>query len=147
MAYNNYQQRQPSYPPQKPITRIQAEKIPDDYVKAAETAVNSLQEGLSNSKLRNLFQLFVDTYNSVKLSRSDTLNAEQARELEIAKVRIIYECGRAGESKDFTEKAKLLQYLYSVGSSKETFINFYHYFEAVVAFHYYRFGIVRDKQR
>ena len=46
-----------------------------------------------------------------------------------------YEGGRDSKVKDFIAKAYLLEYLKGIGSSRDDFIRFAHYMEALVAYH------------
>ncbi len=121
----------------QPTLQLKPEAIPDDYVTTAETVISQFNPGsLTSTKLRKIFGLFVDTYNEVKRNRgNDQLTDQQVRALEAARVRVIYECGREGAVYSFVKQAKLLQYLKSIGRSAQQFIAFYHYMEALVAYH------------
>ena len=125
-----------------PTFQVVPEAIPNDYVKEAEKVINEWNStNLTSTKLRKIFGLFVDTYNEVKRNGgNDELNPKQLLALDTARVRMIYECGRDNDVKLFVTQAKILQYLMSVGKSIERFTAFYHYMEALVAYHRYRFG-------
>lgn len=51
------------------------------------------------------------------------------------RIRTAYEAGRDDTVKTFVEKARLLQYMKGIGSSREDLIRFAHYMEALVAYH------------
>lgn len=162
---NNF--RQPSYSQRGQIRpslqQVKAEPLPEDYVRQAEEAIRKLKEiadtqgrngsVISTSKLRSLFSLFTETYNEVSRGDMEKLRREQVNSLNGAKVRIYYEIGREeGYRGDldsasvgrFVKYSKLLEYLYDIGDSSDKLIQFYHYVEALVAFHRYYFGEKRD---
>lgn len=144
--YNPRQNQQPA---------IKAEPLPEDYVTRAEQAIIALkQEGkpaITTSKLRSLFSLFTKSYNEI--TRGNQKNVDR-RELNTARVRIYYEIGREDRYNGymdsvpmgrFVRQSKLLEYLMDIGDSAEKLTRFYHYMEALVAFHRYYFGEIRDR--
>lgn len=156
MNYNT-QNRYDSRPRTTPITK---EALPEDYVRAAEGAIIAIKDEnkpvISTSKLRSLFSLFTDMFNDITRSDQKTLTAEQVNALRSAKVRIYYEIGREKTDEGpmdstsvgcFVKYSHLLQYLediMDIGTSAEKLTRFYHYMEALVAFHRFYFGEKRD---
>lgn len=159
--YNNFRQNgsghQSSQPAMKPNL---AESLPDDYVEVAEKAIVALQTSerfhITTSKLRSLFAMFSELYNQVSLSDQQILNRDQINTLKTARVRIYYEIGRDDHYSmgnldsctvgRFVKQTKLIEYLSDIGSSTEKLIQFYHYMEALVAFHRFYFGEIKDKR-
>lgn len=138
---------------------IKAEPLPENYVVRAEDAIIELKrmkiredtDVITTSKLRSLFSLFTKPYNEI--TRGNQKKADKS-DLSTAKVRIYYEMGRDGNSNGrmestavgrFVRQTKLLEYLLDIGDSAEKLIAFYHYMEALVAFHRFYFGEIRDK--
>lgn len=131
--------------------------IPDNYVDKAERIMKDLQAGrrsdaITTSKLRSLFGLFSQLYTDVLHGDSETLTLEQQNVLLSARVRIVYEIGRDKKGRNdgpvgvFAEKSDLLAYLAGVGNRVKNFIVFYNYIEALVAYHRYYFGELKDRQ-
>ena len=143
MAYNNYPQRgfSPRPEPQQP-PEIRALPLPKDYVDAAEAVIQKLPSiaPITNTKIRKIFGLFTDIYNGVKRASDRPLNGEQIQALSTARVRMVYECGRDESTKSFVQQAKLINYLKDIGDNPEKLIAYYNYFEALVAYHRFRFG-------
>ena len=141
---------------------IAAEPLPEDYVKRAEEAIAELKRMevqekkyvITTSKLRSLFSLFTETYNAISRGDQDRLSREQINDLNAAKVRIYYEIGREDRYNGymdsapmgrFVQQSKLLAYLGDIGDSCEKLLRFYHYVEALVAFHRFYFGEKKDR--
>lgn len=157
MAYSPYNNNRPQQgggygapAAPKPIAALQ---LPDGFVDLAEQVMNTIAEQeskdprnnkpITSTKIRKLFGLFTDLYNEVKREDTAELKPEQLQSLTTARVRLVYECGRGGSSSDvsrFVQQAKLLEYLKGIGNSREKFLRFHQYFEALVAYHRYRFG-------
>lgn len=139
----------PAYDPEKP------EPIPAEYAAAADAVMGKLKDDrykITTSKLRNLFDLFTETYNELPHGDGEKLNDRQKDRIRAARVRIIYEIGRdasykanigmsSGEVGRFVQESKILNYLAHVRDSAKEYALFYHYFEALVAYH--RFYINR----
>lgn len=136
---------------QKPII---AKPLPTNYVDTAESVMQKtvqvkargrlvekqLCQLISTSKLRNLLSQFVDTYNRENLRSAETLEPESVNALMMARIRMLYEAGRDSDVKCFIENADLLPYLKGIGNSRANMINYYHYLEALVAYHKYYGG-------
>lgn len=142
---------------------IVAEPLPEDYVTRAEEAIAELKRieeqdrrksVITTSKLRSLFSLFVETYNQVSRGDQNKLNQDQVNALNAAKVRIYYEIGRddyynghmdSSSVGRFVQQSKLLAYLNDIGDDSDKLLRFYHYTEALVAFHRFYFGEKKDR--
>ena len=132
--------------------------LPEDYVQRAQDAIQKLKEledvnrqnrVITTSKLRSLFSLFAETYNEVVRGDQEKLTPAQVNALNAAKIRVYYEVGRedgyngnldSAPVGRFVKHSEMLAYLYDVGDSCEKLTQFYHYMEALVAFHRYCFG-------
>ena len=90
---------------------------------------------ITTSKLRNILSLLMDVYNTEILRTEAELSEESQVKLQMARIRIAYECGRDRNTKEFVEGAYLLPWLKAVGSSREQAIRYIHYLEAIVAYH------------
>jgi len=145
--YNGNNNRSGTAPRPAPTTKtIQPQSVPTDYVDAAEQVIQALAEAnggrlrISTSKLRNLLSLASDIYNVEKLRSGATLSEDSVGKVAMMRVRTAYEAGRDPTSKEFIEKARLLEYLKHIGTNREEFLRFAHYMEALVAYHKYYGG-------
>lgn len=137
MAYPNYNSQKRPYNGGRDDSRQEA-KIPDfprDYVDFAEELMKNQCRQITTSKLRNIFSLFTDIYNTELLRTGDTLLEESLTRLQMARIRIAYESGRDRNTKEFVEAAHLLPWLKAVGNSREQAIRYIRYLEAIVAYH------------
>lgn len=135
---NNYGNRN-----NNPTKEILPEAVPEDYVQAAETVMRDVvnqRPSITTSKIRNLLSLVTDIYNVENLRTEQTLLADSVSRLMMMRVRALYEAGRDQATKNFIEKAKLLEYLKGIGNDREKLIRFAHYMEALVAYHRYYGG-------
>ena len=116
-----------------------------ENVARADRVMRSLTErnnSITKTKLRSMFALLTDLFNELSISREERLSGEQINQLLAAKVRIVYEIGRE-ERKDqirsFIDETELLSELDAVmaAATRGSFIEFYHYFEALVAYQRY----------
>lgn len=138
MAYpnNNYQKR--PFSGNRDYPRQAEELVPDfpkDYVDFAENLMKTRFRQITTSKLRNILSLLMDVYNTEILRTEAELLEESKVKLQMARIRIAYECGRDRNTKEFVEDAHLLPWLKAVGSSREQAIQYIHYLEAIVAYH------------
>lgn len=113
--------------------------LSEDYVDQAEDvmlALSQTNQNLTTSKIRNIMSRISDIYN-VEIDRigQQKLQDDSYSNLQMTRVRIAYECGREESVKIFVQKAKLLEYIKEVGRSRERFIQFARYMEALVAYH------------
>ena len=118
----------------------------ENYVGEAEKVIRNLLDKnrgriLTTSKIRNILSMISDIYNDVRYLSGENLNAEILGRIQYLKVHIIYEAGRETGKlkpvKDFIEEADLLNIIDSIGKSKEKFLLFCHYMEALVAYRKY----------
>ena len=120
-----------SYAPQEPPGKA----FPKDYVDFAERYMKEHYRQITTSKLRNLLSLMMDVYNTEILRDGDTLLADSVRKLQMARIRMAYECGRDRSTKEFVQGAYLLPWLKDIGTSRERAIAYIGYMEALVAYH------------
>lgn len=95
---------------------------------------------VTTSKIRNILSMAADIYDNVLQNREEQLSDEIVSRVEYLRVRMIYECGREPRVKDFMDAADILDYVRMIGNDKKRYILFYHYLEALVAFHRYKGG-------
>lgn len=129
----------PPLPPQE----IKAEKLPADYVDQAEAVIRGLsteRNKITTSKIRNILSLVSDIYNAENLRNEDVLLPESITALTMMRIRVVYESGREDAVKTFVQKAKLLEYMKDIGTSRQKLIDFSHYMEALVAYHRFLIG-------
>lgn len=120
--------------------------LPEDYVKEAEDIILKEEwfSKITTSKIRRLFSLLIDSYNLESIYTDKTLKPETVRQLHLAQIRMLYEAGRDESVKDFLESTKLVHYLKGIRddskgikNDRNAFINYFHYMEALVAYHKY----------
>jgi CRISPR-associated protein Csm2 len=119
-----------------------------DYPAQAEMVIKELQKALgrrysqfTTSKIRNILAKVSEIYNDVSLDQDEVLDGDIQSRIAYLKIRLVYECGREpGIIKPFVEKAKLLELLDAIGDSRQRFIDYAHYIEALVAYHRYYGG-------
>ena len=122
------------------------------YVNQAESVLDKLTAKIerngrwitpqivTTSKIRNILSMAADIYDKVLQNKEDQLSDEIVSRIEYLRVRMIYECGREQMVKNFVNAAQLLDYIKMIGSDKKRYILYYHYLEALVAFHRYKGG-------
>ncbi|WP_083454065.1 type III-A CRISPR-associated protein Csm2 [Syntrophomonas palmitatica] len=116
---------------------VQAEQVILDL----KTAMGRDYQNFTTSKIRNILARVSEIYNDVLAEYSETLDLEIQSRIEYLKVRLVYECGREPRViKPFVDKAGLLQLLNGIGASRQNFINFARYMEALVAYHRFHGG-------
>lgn len=95
---------------------------------------------ITTTKIRKLLAMTADIYNEVQWTQGE-LSDEVMAKLEYLRVHFVYESGRNPDDvKPFVEEAKILDALKEIGSSRERFITFSRYMEALVAYHRYYGG-------
>ena len=111
-----------------------------DYVGLAEEKVSNIfseeRNVISTSKLRNFLAMVSVIYDKELRSGKDTLSPDSISALMLMRVRLAYECGRDPGTKRFVEKTKMISYLKGV-KTKEDFMTYAHYLEAIIAYHRY----------
>ena len=113
-----------------------------NYVDRAEAVIKNLRHNdITTSKLRNILAMAADIYNDIKIDKSEIISEENRKRLEYLRVRMIYEAGRDQEGvKEFLKESDLCNELKKVNGKKTKYVDFYHYLEALVAFHKYNGG-------
>ncbi len=142
-------QPQPEKPPQARSAAGQFQ-LGLNYTAQAEQVIQELKRSMgrdyqnfTTSKIRNVLAKVSEIYNDVRAENDEVLSLDLQSRIEYLKVRLVYECGREPRVvKPFVVKAKLLDLLNSIGDSRQKFIEFARYMEALVAYH--RFYDGRD---
>ena len=83
-----------------------------------------------------------DIYDDVKNSPDEEISADIKSKIKYFKVRCVYEAGRNASVKNLIEKADLLNQIDESAKSKQKYITFNRYMEAIVA--YFKFNDGRD---
>lgn len=130
---------QGSYRKDEKKARPKKEKkpFPGDYVEYADTLMQQQCKNITTSKLRKILSLFMDVYNTENLRTDEAIAQENVTRLQLAKIRLVYECGREKDVKAFAEDAYLFHWLKEAGTSREMVLRYIHYLEALVAYHRY----------
>lgn len=146
---NNMRIEEPNKPPRNQSSNYGKKPIPEymvpdnDYVSIAENVILNLKDDinkykpfgeLTTSKIRKILSLVSDISNDA-ITADKVLPPQLVNKIRHLKVRIAYEAGRERDVKKFVDKAKLLDGIDYIGSSKESFIRFSQYLEALVAYH------------
>ena len=147
MAFNNNRYQDAVPPP------IIPKNLPEDYVDLAEKHMRQYMDRLawnrriSTTKIRNLLGLLTDCYQSENRTTAEKIALESAEALDALHVRMINEIGRDKSNSNnnvgpFVRETELLQYLAGVRGSRnrKALLRFYHYMEALVAYHKYMGG-------
>lgn len=122
---------------QKAGPKKEKKPFPGDYVEFADTLMQEQCKNITTSKLRKILSLFMDVYNTENLRTDEAIAQENVTRLQLAKIRLVYECGREKEVKAFAEEAYLFHWLKEAGTSREMVLRYIHYLEALVAYHRY----------
>ena len=118
--------------PEKPYEPLQKE----NYVQRAEKVIKALgAKSLSTSQIRNILSMLSQIYNDVIVSTDETLSEEIQSQLRYLKVKLIYAAGREQNVKAFIEMSQIDRHLDKIGNSREQFILYSRYMEALVAYH------------
>lgn len=115
-----------------------------NYVDRAEAVIEYLwsnKKKITTSKIRNILAMAADIYNDIKRDKSESISEENRKRLEYLRVRMIYEAGRDPKGvQEFLIESDLCNELKKVNGKKTKYVDFYHYLEALVAFHKYNGG-------
>ncbi len=119
-----------------------------NYVKEAEDVILNLKRNnynkiyLTTSQLRNVLAKVSSIYIDVNQNRNAVLTDKNQADIQYLKLQIVYASGRdeKGNVRDFVEKSKILKYIDEIGDSKEDFLLFARYMEALVAYHKFQGG-------
>ena len=125
---NQYRQQQTARP-YEPLQK-------DSYVERAEKVIQKLAGNLpTTTQIRNILSMLNQIYNDVLVSTEATLSEEVQSQLRYLKVKLIYAAGRDQKVKAFITESQIEQHLDKIGSSREAFILYSRYMEALVAYH------------
>ena len=85
---------------------------------------------------------FIDLFRRESQRRTEErLLKESVNQIKLLRIRLAYECGRDPQVRQFVESANLFEYLAKLSSvgtcTRQDLIDYYHYMEALVAFHRY----------
>ena len=118
----------------------------ENYVKNSENVIKKLREPnsrgktdsqISTSKIRNLLSNISEIYNYItSVKDPKDLNSK----VQYLKIQFVYEAGRDKVTRKFIDEAKILDHLSNINGSKEEFLLFGKYMEALVAYHRYYGG-------
>lgn len=128
-----------------------------DYVDKAEVLMKELSKYISTSKIRDLMAKVNELYNDIILDPRENLDKKHVDAIRHLKVKMIYDAGRDrqdrlsrdeknnpklkdGKLKYFFDETGLLDMVGQIGSSREKFLEYCKYFEALVAYHKYYGG-------
>lgn len=114
---------------------IEAEPLPANYLDKAEELMRNEKDSISTSKIRRLYSMVTDVYNRERLSTQTKLSPESTAAIGMMRVRFAYEAGRDKNVKNFITNARLMYYLKGIGDSREKFMDFAKYMEALIAYH------------
>lgn len=123
---------------EKPSPDLSEKNLPENYVDEAERIMQKVckqNEKLTTSKIRNILSMISDIYN-IEINRTETtLLPENQNRIQMVRVRLAYECGREDAVKKFVYETDLLSYIKGIHDSRNEFIRFARYMEALVAYH------------
>ena len=141
-SYNNNNRPQNNYEKHRGAQNCD---FPEDFVEEAEQRIREYMKidrryWITTTKLRNILSLLMDVYNTEKLRVEATVSEESYVKLQMARIRLAYECGRERTTKDFVDNTNLLPWLKDAGKSREKVLKYIHYLEALVAYHRYYGG-------
>lgn len=115
----------------------------ENYVDIAEKNIESLchdRQKITTSKIRHLFSMVANVYNKEMLNTDSNILESTKSGLQTLRVKTIYEAGRSPETKNFISECNILEYLKDINNERKKFVIFFHYFEALVAYHKYLLG-------
>ena len=94
------------------------------------------------SLLNVIYQNIMDRDSRKKTESDDwnQLETEIVGKIQYFKMRCAYEAGRDKAVADLVEKSNLINYIDNIKDSRDNFITFFHYVEALVAYHRYYGG-------
>ena len=96
---------------------------------------NSSSSDVTTTQLRNMLAMTVELCADIQNETSDKLNEEIRGQINYLKIRFVYAASKETKVRDFIKKANILKYLDEVGDSRNKFILFSRYMEALVAYH------------
>lgn len=125
-----------------------------DYVSIAEDRIKKLMTdnrynpfgNLTTSKIRNILTMINDVQNEVVNSKDEVMSMDMVDRIRHIKVRLAYEAGREKQDpgikkiKEFIERAELITAIDHIGQSRQKFLRYCNYLEALVAYHRFHGG-------
>jgi len=124
-----------------------------NYVDRAETVITGLIEDaknakanrryeedydiLSTSQLRKQLSMTAELFTRAEGETSESLSSDLTDAIEYLRVQFVYQAGREITVRKFIEKAEILQILKTIQGSREDFLTYCRYMEALVAFRKY----------
>lgn len=135
-GYNggNNKPRQQQTAPHKLYEALQEE----NYVTRAENVIKELKNtrvNVTTSQIRNILAMVSQIYNNVIIDTDETLSETVQSQLRYLKIKIVYAAGREDTVRKFVEESQIARLLDDIGSSRQNFILYAHYMEALVAYH------------
>lgn len=117
----------------------------DNYVEYAKEVIDYLLNGgerkiLTTSQIRNLLSLNSEIYNIVISESGKKLSSNVQSKLQYLKVRMVYDSGRDNKVKNFVMNAGLIKHLDEIGDSREKYMLFAKFMEALVAYRKFEGG-------
>ena len=120
----------------------------EDFVNKAEDVIKKLKESknpqtgrpipiVTTSKIRKLLAMSNDIYNEVRLLRGTELSPQIKERISYLRMRCIYEAGRDDSVREFMEKSNIIKKELADIKTKEDYIKFSRYMEALVAWRKY----------
>lgn len=132
----------------------------EDYVDKAERVMKYLSRIITTSKIRDLMAQVNELYNDIILEPNEILDKKYVEAIKHLRVKMIYDAGRdkqegltrreqenpvlAGKANDirrngkigfFFKETALLDMVTQIGDSRQAFLDYCKYFEALVAYH------------
>ncbi len=137
----------------RPYEDAKPDVLPNDFVDLAMHTMEQISTpapsddnpgrrkfAITTSKIRNLLSLVMDIYNQEYRRVEKDLLDESKRQIQMARVRMIYEAGRDDNVRRFLEQSHLIAYLKGIGDDRARLIQYTQYLEALVAYHRYMGG-------
>lgn len=122
----------------------------ENYIQKAEDVIKQLANRkdertgrpvpmVTTSKLRNILAMASDIYNEVLNCQDEKLPPELCERIDYMQIRMVYEYGREKEKekvvREFLMQTQLIECVKEIGASKQNYIRFNRYLEALVAYH------------
>lgn len=120
----------------------------EDYVSIAEKQIKSLGRpskqlpgklyfgNLTTSKIRNILSLANKIYNEVILLNGE-LPQNIVNDIRYMKIRLVYEAGREPDVMKFCKVTEIIDAVDFIDNSRDYFLRYSKYLEALVAYHRY----------
>lgn len=126
--------------------------LPEQFVDEARKIMQEKNLRITTSKIRKLLSLATDIcYNqnnqdNQESSRTkstpptdklpaDKLRSDILHQIQLMRIRLVYEAGRDPDVRVFISQSHLIGYLKDIGESREKLVHYTQYLEALVAYH------------